>query len=218
MVALFVLLCAVAAIATDGATECRLSELTGHLLEDAEGRRHLACSLAEGPVPLVGLLVASGVCEACLALRSQLLPLAPDAVRLVLVSRDPNEARYRRHLRALGPAALAVPYEDESVNDRLGRPSLPTVSLFVYCQSLPHSASWWSSKHLPGACWTAAAITRCCIWDRPNASHIGNAVESRRPTSQKRTTRPCTAPPTPPRPRSSPASSPPPRMTQPNEL
>lgn len=129
---------AAAAAAAAAADECALQELVGPWLEDESGTRRPTCAtVAEekggGRWPLVGLLVASSVCESCLALRPLLRALPDGLLRLVLVSRDPNAARFHRHLAALGPAALAVPYEDETANDRLGHPPLPTVSSCVPC-------------------------------------------------------------------------------------
>ncbi len=130
-----VLLVAVAvALATESkvvveSEECWLSALAGPVLTDGNDSLRPSCQAAAA-VPLVGLLVASSMCESCLAFRPALIALSPQ-LQLVLVSRDPNAVRFRRHLRSLGATPLAVPLDSpfsESANALLDKPSLPSVS------------------------------------------------------------------------------------------
>lgn len=113
--------------------KCWFSDLAGPVLVDAAGAEHESCLVASSS-RLVALLFASGLCDSCVSFRSHLTSLPTDqGLRLVLLSRDPNQVRFERHLRALGDSTLALPFrktDSERLNVEFQRPSLPTLVLF----------------------------------------------------------------------------------------
>jgi hypothetical protein len=111
---------------------CWLSDLVGPTLLNAVSEERSSCVVASS-TPLVALLFASSMCDSCVSLRSRLTALNPLELQLILLSRDPNEVRFQRHLRALGGSAVALPFrgaDSERVNLLYLKPSLPTLLVF----------------------------------------------------------------------------------------
>ncbi len=116
-----------------GEESCWLSRLVGEgvSLVDVNGTSLDACAV-QSRSSLVGLLVASSVCEACVSLRPLLVSVS-SSLQLVLLSRDPSAPRFARHLLSLGPGAAALSWRSapaERLNEALNKPPLP--SLFVH--------------------------------------------------------------------------------------
>ena len=139
------------ACASASVQDCWLSSLVGQsLVDSSSGAARSSCAVS---APLVGLLFASSMCESCVAFQSHVAKLASfrQTLQVVLLSRDPNQKRFDRHLLALGESVLAIPLrseDSERLNVHFGKPSLPTLMLFTNDGRLLDAHGYHTLLHL----------------------------------------------------------------------
>ncbi len=87
-----------------------------------------------GKKPLLVVYFASSTCDACWKFKPRVDELCSveyeEYMSVLFISRDPNAARFERHVRELPKNVFVVPYDNdgrESINDRFQRPPVPSI-------------------------------------------------------------------------------------------